>query len=267
LSPDWRSILLGAASEATAAVRGATKDGSGSKALGVGASGDRTLGADRAAEEAILAALSAVGDLRVVSEEKGEFGPSDAAWVAVVDPVDGSSNYARGIPFFCTSIAVCDGPSLSSTRFGVVQDLAGGSLYYAERGKGAEKDGAPVRPSGAAELSKAMVAIDISRADRASLSRVAPVISAAKSQSHLGSSALELCMVAEGKIDAMVDARGRIRSTDFAAAYLIAREAGVLVTDVDGSVLDPPLGVKSRFSFVAAANEPLQSQILALLME
>lgn len=265
MTPDWRATLLSAAAEAMAAVRGATQRGTGANPLSVGASGDRTLVADKAAEEAILARLSQVEDLRVVSEEKGEAGAETAKWVAVIDPVDGSSNYARGIPFYSTSIAIAEGPNLADVRYGVVGDLVRGWVYYAERGAGAEKDGNPISPSSNQEMKKAMVAIDISGADGASMARVAPVVAGAKSQTHLGSSALELCFVAEGKVDAMVDARRRIRAIDFAAAYLVASEAGVLITSDDGSELNPPLRVKSRFSFVAAGNASLQAQILGLL--
>ena len=81
---------------------------------------------------------------------------------------------------------------------------------------------------------------------------------------HLGANALELCLLAEGRIDAFVDVRGKIRITDFAAAYLIASEAGAKITDADGKKLRPEFDLGHRFSFVASANPSLHKEILQL---
>ena len=81
---------------------------------------------------------------------------------------------------------------------------------------------------------------------------------------HLGANALELCYLAEGKIDAFVDIRGEIRITDFAAAYLIAAEAGAVITDENGGKLEPDFDLRERFSFVGSANEFIHKEILEL---
>ena len=92
--------------------------------------------------------------------------------------------------------------------------------------------------------------------------RMGPLIASAKRQVHYGANALEYCLLAEGRIDAFVDLRMKMRVTDFAAAYLVAREAGAVVTDANGEPVDPPLDLHSRFAVVAAANETLHRKIL-----
>ena len=73
---------------------------------------------------------------------------------------------------------------------------------------------------------------------------------------------MELCYMADGRTDAFIDVRRRIRITDFAGAYLIAKEAGAVISDEWGGVLDPPLDLEHRFSFVAAANPSLHRELL-----
>jgi myo-inositol-1(or 4)-monophosphatase len=81
---------------------------------------------------------------------------------------------------------------------------------------------------------------------------------------HLGANALELCYVADGTLDAFVDLREKIRITDFAAAYLIAKEAGARITNADGGELRPRFELGHGFSFVASATDSLHSEILRL---
>jgi myo-inositol-1(or 4)-monophosphatase len=81
----------------------------------------------------------------------------------------------------------------------------------------------------------------------------------------MGANALELCFVGDGRIDAFVDARGKMRITDFAAAYLILTEAGGVITDVGGRSLNPEFDLEHRFSFVASANATLHKEILELM--
>src|SRR5438105_8325048 len=105
----WESLLTEAAERVSEIIRSLWESGKGVTKLGEGAGGDRTMLVDREAEDACVEVFSDVRDARIVTEERGELGPSDARWTIVVDPLDGSSNFERGLPFFCTSIAVADG--------------------------------------------------------------------------------------------------------------------------------------------------------------
>src|SRR6185312_15462145 len=116
----------------------------------VGSGGDDTTVMDDRAEQAAVAQLEALHargiDFRLVSEELGErtFGPGESPWVVIVDPIDGSLNAKRRLPFYCLSIAFADGPTIADVRFGYVRDFGSGEEWVAEAGGGATVDGRPL---------------------------------------------------------------------------------------------------------------------------
>ncbi len=259
---DWEELLTDASARVRAKVSALDLAG-GRTAVGIGASGDKTLLADKAAEDVLLGTL-AEGGVRILSEEAGLKGEIGAQTLAVIDPLDGSSNYERGIPFYCTSVAIVDGESLDGITIGVVRDLVSGDVFVGRRGKGATKNGRPVRVSGTTKTADAVLGIDLSRSPADGVIGLAPLVSGVRRQVHFGANALELCYLADGRIDAFVDLRGKIRITDFAAAYLIAVEAGAVFTGVDGGEVRPAFNLEHRFGFVASANKTLHKEILRL---
>ncbi len=262
---DWEQILLEAAKRAERAVTKVSNSRERSRTVGIGASGDATLVADRDAEAAILEVLSHAGELRIVSEERGVVGNKGARWSVLVDPLDGSSNFERGIPFYCTSIAVLEGDRVRDARYAIVRNLVNGDVYFAEREIGATKNGRRIHTSSASTLGNSLLTVDMCRAGSGIVKRLAPLIASVKRQIHLGANALELCFIAEGRVDGFVDVRGRMRVTDFGGGYLIVREAGGVVTREDGGELDLHLNLTERFSYVAAANRTLHEQLLRSL--
>jgi myo-inositol-1(or 4)-monophosphatase len=238
------------------------KTGRRNRSLGIGASGDRTIFADKEAEDEIVDTISRVGEIGVLSEEAGWVGDLEADTLAIVDPLDGSSNFERGIPFYCSSIAVAKGRTLNDVFLAVVRDLVSGTVYVARKGRGAKKGGRPIVTSRAKRLDEDVVGIDMSRGTRGLLQGLVPILVGAKRQVHFGANALELCFLSDGNIDAFVDLRGRIRISDFAASYLIAKEAGAVITDPDGGPLNPAFELGRGFSFVASANPRLHKDIL-----
>lgn len=263
--PEWEKVLLDATGKVRQRVASIASEGRRRERVGVGASGDKTLLADKEAEDEILSALDRAGGVKVLSEEAGSRGDSRARTLAVVDPLDGSSNYEIGIPFYCSSVAIVEGESLDSMLLGVVRDLVSGDVFVGRRGNGSTKNGKPIRTSRTSKLASSVVGIDISRGSADSVKRLAPLVSRVKRQVHFGANALELCYLADGRIDSFVDIRGRIRITDFAAAYLIAKEAGAVFTDADGEALSPAFDLKDRFGFVGSANEALHKEILQVI--
>ena len=223
--------------------------------LRLGQGGDDTTAIDQAAEDAVVARLAALDeDLVLVSEELGErtFG-SGGSMRVVVDPIDGSVNAKRGIPFFSFSLAVADGPTMSDVFFGYVYDFGAGEEWTAERGKGAFLGGVPlgaVRPKDPIEIVSFEGTTTPSVADR-----VQGMIGLAERVRVMGSLALTLCHLAAGRVDAACCLKP-IRSVDIAAAQLLLQELGLSIELFD----DPPLAaapldlvMRSR---VAAAASP-----------
>lgn len=156
-------------------------------------------------------------NLAVLSEESGRTGLSDAKLLAVVDPVDGSTNASLGLPWYATSACVLDdeGPLAS-----VVVNQATGSRYVAVRGGGATRDGRPLAPSPCTDLSCAVVGISGFPSARPGWGQFRA----------LGASALELCAVADGSLDAFTTAgRSALNGWDYLGALLVCTEAGAVV--------------------------------------
>lgn len=230
-----------------------------------GEGGDDTTAIDQAAEDAIVARLSSAGDFVLVSEELGErsFGAGGPTRV-VVDPIDGSVNAKRGIPFFALSLAVADGPTMRDVFFGYVYDFGSGEEWTAERGRGAYLDGRPLgdqRPKDVLEILSFEGTTTPAIAER-----IGGVLDVAGRLRVMGSLALSLCHLAAGRVDGVVSLKPA-RSVDIAAAQLLVRECGLAIELFE----DPPfeaapldLGTRSR---VAAAGSPELVARLAAALE
>jgi len=229
----------------------------------MGASGTPTEELDRLAEHAILTALDEEGaDWNVVSEEVGEVRRGGGKTL-VIDPIDGTANAVRHLPFSTVSLALGT-RDLGGIDLGLVRDLTRGTTYWAARGQGAFRDGRPIRTRpwpGRGEV----VFLNLGRA---ASERSAALGGRARRVRSLGCASLELALVAEGAGDAYIfensDASKNLRATDIAAAYRILLEAGGGATDVQGSSLDSfPLGVVQRTTVVAWGDASFGRQLWA----
>jgi NAD+ kinase len=222
--------------------------------VAMGASGTPTEEVDRLAESAILRVLDDEGvDWNVVSEEVGHVARGGAKTL-VIDPIDGTANAVRNLPFSTVSLALGTN-DLGGVELGVVRDLSRGTTYWAARGEGAFRDGRPIRTrprTGRGEV----VFLNLGRG---ASPRATALGARARRVRSLGCASLEMALVAEGAGDAYVfehaDATKNLRATDIAAAYRIVLEAGGAVTDTDGGPLDAlPLGVVRRTTVVASGD-------------
>jgi myo-inositol-1(or 4)-monophosphatase len=230
---------------ATAAERGVE--------TGTGEGGDRTLVIDRAAEEAVLAELEATGvPLTVVSEEAGQVElHGGGALHAVVDPVDGSLNAKRGLPYASVSIAIADGLSLDDVEFGYIAALAPELEWWASRGQGAFAGGERLPPLEPGPLE--VLGVETARPHRVAEAAASIAQLEARRIRALGSVAVTLAFVAEGALDAMLSLRP-VRSVDAAAGSLLVREAGGSVSFPEAGER-PSIGLEMR-SRVMAARDP-----------
>ncbi|TLN23859.1 inositol monophosphatase [bacterium] len=182
----------------------------------------------------------------IVTEEGGRFeGANGHSWI--IDPLDGTVNYAHGIPIFAVSIAYAVDRQV---MLGVVYDPLRDEVFAAERGKGAWLNGLPISPAGDTDLQTALLVTGFSYnpeiRDR-NLAYFIHFVKRAQAVRRLGSAALDMCYVACGRLDGYWELH--LRLWDIAAAALIAQEAGAQVTDMAGG----PDFMASPHSAVAAS--------------
>lgn len=171
----------------------------------------------------------------ILAEESGSAGDSgDYVWV--IDPLDGTHNFVRGIQLFGVSIGVArDGEFIAGVIYLPFQN----QLYTGEKGMGAAKNGVPIRVSSHGELNEATVSFDsnIRREPGSKLRILADLSSKIFNLRMFGASVRVLSYIAEGKVDATVEIGDR--AWDFAAGACIVQEAGGMATDLNGRPLTP----------------------------
>jgi myo-inositol-1(or 4)-monophosphatase len=268
MKTEWQTILNECAEKIQEKVRPLFRKRE-TRSLGVGAGGDEIKRIDLAAEKALMDVLNKHGiSYTLISEESGikKIGNCPEQFYITVDPLDGSTNANRGIPFIATSIAVSRKPELSSVELALVSDLYHKITYLAEQGKGAFRNKIAITPSKFTGLMDAVIGVDLHtyRATETA-AKLTSLVREIKHLRHLGANALELCYVADGTVDAFVDIRGKLRVTDMAAAYLILKEAGAIITTMEGKALNAQLDPTQKVSFVASGNPTLHKKILSLL--
>jgi fructose-1,6-bisphosphatase/inositol monophosphatase family enzyme len=213
--------------------------------LGMGADGTPTKMVDDLAEREILSLLrGGKARLNLLSEEAG-YVDLKGEKLLVADPIDGTTNAARGIPFYCVSLAI-GRRSLADVEAGLVANLATGDRFEAVAGGGARLNGRPLRVR---KPERELV-----------ISTVSPGAARGVHRS-LGASALEMCLVASGALDAYHYPKPILRIIDVAAATLVVREAGGVVVDRAGKDLELPLSLAPRFGLTAASSRELATSL------
>ncbi|MBS7617078.1 inositol monophosphatase [Candidatus Bathyarchaeota archaeon] len=229
----------------------------------------RTLLIDKLAEKIVVDLLSKkIGGFILMSEEAGVVKVhGGGSLIAILDPIDGSTNASRGFPLYSTSLALAEDYSLNDVVAGGVIDFSREAIYYAAKGVGAFLDGKRVTVSKVKSLRESVIALDVSAKGRVFkyLPLLSPIVERAYSIRSLGSNALHLCMVASGIFDAFIDLRGVLRAIDASAGVLVVREAGGVVTDGFGVELNFKLTVDARVSLVATSTVELASEIVKVL--
>jgi len=236
------------------------------------ARGDVTKEFDYLAEERIInyCAREFPDPVRIWTEERGEVRtrPGAARWTLVVDPVDGSENFARGNELASVSLALLPGeevPRPEAVTAALVGGIFSGTIYEAEGGSGAWRNGQPIRPSPTTTLSDALVSMDFKFGGSPSISQIFPLLRGIKDTRRFGSAAFEFVAVASGGVDAYVDVRDTLSPENYMAAYLIVTEAGGVVSDRYGKPLGPIHSMTQGQSIVAAATPALHAAILEAL--
>src|SRR5918999_1413105 len=254
---DWLGFCRRAAQAARDALRRFPTAAERSVETTRGEGGDMALVIDRAAEDAVLTELEALGvPLTAVSEERGELELHGGGPVhVVIDPVDGSLNAKRRLPFAAVSIAVAAGPRMADVQVGYVAELEPELDWWAVRGRGAYGGGArlPRLEPGRLEL----LGLEVARPPALAEAAAGIAELGAERVRAMGSVAVTLCLVAAGQLDAMVSLRD-VRSVDAAAGQLLVEEAGGAVS----FPADDSLSLDMRSPVAAARDSATLERVL-----
>jgi myo-inositol-1(or 4)-monophosphatase len=190
--------------------------------------------ADRNAEKAVISAIQKhYPEHSILAEESGQQGDSEYLWI--IDPLDGTTNYLHGFPVFCVSVGLMHKGRL---EHGAVYDPMRQELFTASRGQGAQLDGRKIRVSKRSSLEQALIGTgfpfrDSNKALDPYLRMLVSAIKNTEGIRRAGAAALDLCYVAAGRLDAFWETGLSI--WDLAAGALIIREAGGIISGLDGS--------------------------------
>lgn len=226
------------------------------KTVGIGASGSPTSHIDRIAEDVALRMLEkSEVKVNLLSEEKGfvDFGGTS---VFVLDPVDGTRNAFRGIPFYSVSLGIGT-TAISDVDYGVVKNIPTGDVFTAEKHHGAFLNNIPIRVCEMPSL-ELLSSISLGK----NYTAQAGLLSKKGNVRSYGSASLEMCLVALGALDYYFVGKNILRVVDIAASTLIVREAGGFVKTIDGKDLNMEFTLAERTSVVAACSEQFITQLL-----
>lgn len=263
-SRDWLAIARSVAECTRAALAGLGGTRERGEPRGRGAGGDVSLIVDAVAEQAALDELERLGvAASVLSEERGLVSVGGGGRTRIVlDPVDGSLNAKRGLPFAAISFAVAEGETVNAVHFGYIAELAGDGEWWAQAGGGAFARGVRLTLGDAPRGELEVLALECAHPGAVAEQAFAIASSGAERVRILGGVAAALCLLAEGRVDGVVALRP-VRAVDLAAAQLVVREAGGSL-DLGPLGLDLPLDARPRARLIAARAPALVARLRPL---
>ena len=194
--------------------------------------------ADLASEQFLISELSKImPEASFCAEESGISGSTTSDYSWVIDPLDGTTNFSYGLPYYCISVALTyrDEP-----QFGMIYQPLLGELFYAQKGMGAFLNGQPITVSAPEDFNKSLIAVGLPYPAQERVNMVGmaqQVAGKAHGIRHFGAIALDLAYVAAGRLDGVMF--GGLAWWDVAAGMLLIQEAGGLVSDFQGNQLNP----------------------------
>ena len=224
-----------------------------------GAGGDISMQIDLLAEQSVIRTLeSEKVDILMISEEIGEIyiGNKNNAIknqnVLIIDPVDGSNNAVRGIPYCSISIAYAIGKRIKDIKKAVVLDLVSKDIYWAVKGEGAYLNDKKIRVSNLDLSDNCFFELNLPIKNASTyIAKLKPIIERFYRIRILGSSALTLCQIAKGSMEVFINLRESNRLVDVAAGFLILKEANGQFFSLGGTEIDHELSIDLKFPFVA----------------
>lgn len=232
-------------------------------ALRKGAAGDATFPMDHRAEEIIISSLESLGEsFHIVSEEYGIKNVGEDGPYVIIDPIDGSKNAVNGLPVFSTSIAASESDRIGDVFLGYVLNLVSGDEFWAEKGQGAYLNGRKITTQ---ETDETTLVLYEAQSPSRDIPKIMPLLTLFRRTRCLGSIALDLAHLAMGSASVFVSPFDS-RCFDYAGGWLLVKEAGGIVTDLSGNVLDDEkIHVGSSLPILASANQELHRKAIEVM--
>ena len=246
-------------------VLGKTLEGDGREIRGRGAYGDLSYAFDLAVEKAIINFLHQNLDgCVIISEESGIIREPNPRYYVLVDPVDGSKNAWRGIPFYCTSISIAKGPRISDIVAAGVIDHPRNKLYLGEVGVGVEISGGRPRLSMTKSLEDAMLLVDHDSIKVMETREWAlKILHRCRGTRFLAAAALETALILEGVVEGFLCLSRSLKLMDFVASAFLVKLAGGYYRMVGGDE-DTLLMDEDKFGVIVTSTQELLNEILSL---
>ena len=230
--------------------------------ISMGMDGTPTSLIDKVAENVVLGYIQENNiDLNVLSEEIG-FVDNGSEDTLILDPIDGTTNSSMGVPLFTVSMAIGRG-SLKGVHTAYIENITTKDRYTAEKGKGAYLNGKRIHTKPTSERKALVMMIymgDGAHPDAFALAK------RVRSSRAYGCASIEMALVATGAADGFLmnaeNSRRSIRVIDIAASYLLLKEAGGDVFNLDGTEFDMPLNLEHRSNFLAVANSDVYDLVM-----
>jgi len=226
-----------------------------------------TMQFDRDAEDLIISGLKESGiGFEVLTEERATFTTTpDPSYRIIIDPIDGSTNVARGIMTAGVALAVLpiDAPILpEQVQWALVGELFTGTVYEAKNGGGAFRNGKRCQVSNARTIEGSLIGVNFDGRDKKAILSLFKQKSVPAHIRRSGSSALDSVYVASGTYDAYIDIGGELTAESFLASACIALEAGAIISTHEGKPLRPIADLHEKFSLVIAGTKELHTALL-----
>ncbi|MCX8069666.1 MAG: hypothetical protein N2738_04100 [Thermodesulfovibrionales bacterium] len=235
-----------------------------SQDLGKGAAGDKTFPIDKKAEDIVIKCFESMNiPITIISEEIGYVNINGGSSLKVLlDPIDGSKNAITGIPIYCTSIAIIDGNTIGDVFMALVVNLLTGDCFTAQKGKGAYFNGIQIKT----QLDDGFYLLTYEAQNpRIDIPKIMNLISVFRRTRCFGSIAIDMAYTAYGAVSIFITPAPS-RTFDFAAGWLLIKEAGGVITDLLGnSIEDVKIGIDRSVPIIASGNIPLHEKALKII--
>ena len=208
--------------------------------------------------------------MKVLTEERGEvsLGSGAPEYTVIIDPVDGSDNFTRGLGmtgFSVAAIPAGESLTIDNVLYGFVGHIFLKKIFTLKKGYGTYCNGEKLTVSRQRDLRKSLISAYILGDRTAYLEKISPLLQQMTNMRCFGSAAYEICLVASGGIEAYIDIRNQLTPENFIAAAPMLQEAGGIITDERGEKLAPIDRLDYGYNFVASGNRELHETILKYL--